>query len=89
MQTWGVQGVFLMAMALIGVWLMVTIRMRGPRYVSSLCVSVDADFTAVQDVLALPGVAEANHAPHQKLLYLKVDKHHFQRTLLDNLLSKD
>ncbi|SMF44343.1 Predicted arabinose efflux permease, MFS family [Alteromonadaceae bacterium Bs31] len=86
MQHYGQEQVFMAGAVLTLCWLLVAASMRGPRYLSSVCVAV-SDGNANMDVLAVPGVEEALFATEEKLLYLKVDKRTFDEQALKALLG--
>lgn len=61
--------------------------MRKPRFLSSICVNVDADFQASLDLLKIPGVEEALLVSEEALLYLKVDKQVLDEAELERALQ--
>ena len=88
----GAAGVFLMAAAVVALWLVLTITMRKPRYLSSMVVKMDAQHTAEPEQLsarlsAVPGVAEVVVIPEEKVAYLKVDGTELDRDALNVLIA--
>jgi len=87
LQNYGDTQVFLLASSVAAVWLLLSISMRSPKYLSSLCISVDERFSATMDILQVPGVEEALLVSEESMLYLKVDKKVFDETCLNRVLE--
>lgn len=87
LQNQGAQQVYLAGAALAAVWWLIAITMRKPRFLSSICVNVDADFQASLDLLKIPGVEEALLVSEEALLYLKVDKQVLDEAELERALQ--
>jgi hypothetical protein len=73
-------------------WLVLTITMRKPRYLSSMVVKMDSQHSAEPEQLsarlsAVPGVAEVVVIPEEKVAYLKVDGTELDRDALNVLIA--
>ncbi len=81
---WGATGVFILCALVLGVWFIVAMAMRPPRYLSSVLVSLAGQSYAdlVPKLKGLPGVAEVALVEAEQAVYLKVDRQHFDRSLL-------
>ncbi len=87
MQHHGLQSVFLFNAALAGLWLLLIVTMREPRYLSSQLLNVGELDDAGADQLAVKlsrvaGVAEATVIAVDGVAYLKVDKQQLDRDAL-------
>lgn len=83
------QVVMMTGAGLAGLWLLVAMTMRPPRYLESLCLTVNPGFIATMDVLEIEGVEEALLVPEDGLLYLKVDKNRLDEHALKLLIGND
>ncbi len=83
----GMGHVFGLCLFILVSWLMIAVFMEPPKYLHSLCLDVDDRFNAIDKVLALRGVEEAKHVIEESLLYLKVDKRHFNELDAQKLVS--
>ena len=87
----GADAVFLLCAAIAVVWLLVSVTMTEPPYVSSLRITLSE--LAVKDsalqarILAQPGVAEAVVVPEEFSAYVKVDTKQTNRKALEQLVS--
>jgi MFS family permease len=87
MQHYGLQSVFMFNATLAGLWLLLIVSMRKPRYLSNQLLNVGELDEAGADQLALKlsrivGVAEATVIATDGVAYLKVDKHQLDRDAL-------
>lgn len=78
-QHYSISAVFWGCAVISGIWLLITLGMRNPRYLSSHLLNVGEmdDFTAhqlSQELLKISGVAEAVVIAAEQVAYLKVDK---------------
>jgi MFS family permease len=83
----GVEGVFVFCALVAGVWFMLAITMRGPRYLSSHLLAVGPQTeaqarTLVSELTRVRGVAEAVVVAEEGVAYLKVDSHALDRETL-------
>jgi len=91
----GMSGVFLGGGILALAWLFVAIFMARPQHLSSLSIRYSAPHTtsltlssrAHDAILAVQGVHDVLWDAPNKLLYLKIDKAHFERQQLDACLD--
>ena len=79
-QHWGANGVYLMCLLVILVWLLLAATMKNPRYVSTYLLNIGkidpADSQAmVATLVKVQGVAEASIVAEEGIAYLKVDLH--------------
>ncbi len=77
---YGINGVFLFAMAAMLVWLVFALTMKSPRYLSTYVVKLakvqeEDILTATADLTRIRGVAEAVVIPEDGAAYLKVELH--------------
>ena len=70
--TWGVDGAYMTALAMLSIWLLIAIYMKKPRNLSTYLMNV-ADVTE-QNLLAVRGVVEATIIKDEGVAYLKVQK---------------
>ncbi len=87
MQHYGLQSVFMFNAAMAGLWLLLIVSMREPRYLSSQLLNVGPLDEASADQLAvklsrITGVAEATVIAADGVAYLKVDKYQLDRDAL-------
>ena len=87
LQSYGAAQVYMLAAAVVGVWLLFAVSMKPPKYLSSLSVGVVGEFNATADILAVAGVEEALLVQEDELLYLKVDKRVFNEAELKQVLQ--
>ncbi len=89
----GLSGVFLFSAAVTGVWLVMALTMREPRYLSSYLINVGAIDTAragvlTQQLLKEKGVEEAVVLAEDGVAYLKVDMDKMDRVALARYSSE-
>ena len=70
---WGLDGVYLTALAVLLFWFFIAFFMKKPRHLSTYLLPV-ADVSEA-DLLAIPGVVEAAIIKDEAVAYLKVEKH--------------
>jgi len=87
LQAQGATAVYQLASVVAFVWLVFAASMQRPKYLSSLCLSVEDGFAATMDILTVPGVEEVLLVSEESLLYLKVDKRHFDEVVLNQVLA--
>lgn len=87
LQQYGYMAVFQMGAGVSGLWLLIASTMQSPKYLTSLCVSVEKGFNATMDILEVPGVEEALLVSEDALLYLKIDKRSFDEQQLNSVLE--
>lgn len=87
-QQWGLAAVLAVSAVVCASWLMVSLGMQHPRYLTSLCFPEKCAVDERALVGSVRGVVEAYWAPEQSLLYLKVDKQQFERASLDQYLQQ-
>lgn len=87
LQSYDYMVVFQMGTGVAGLWFLVAISMQSPKYLTSLCVSVERGFNATMDILEVPGVEEALLVSEDALLYLKIDKRVFDEQQLNRVLE--
>lgn len=76
---WGFDGVFLMGMLGIGLWLVLASSMKSPRYLSSYVLHLDEhvareEASTAAALAGIPGVAEVIVVAEESVAYLKVDR---------------
>ncbi|NNG14823.1 MAG: MFS transporter [Gammaproteobacteria bacterium] len=86
----GLSGVFIFCAAMVGLWWLLAVSMRAPRYLSNLMLHLDEADTRsageLAEVLkAVAGVAEVVVVLEERTVYLKVDSRQLDRETLDNL----
>ena len=81
-QQWGVDSVMWLCAALCGLWFLVALWMRPPKYLTSLCIPLEQGFNEKELKKKVAGVVEAVWVREQSLLYLKVDSKLFDRDVL-------
>jgi predicted MFS family arabinose efflux permease len=73
---WGVQGALFTAMAAALIWLGIAVTMRKPRQLSTYLLNLGGNASISEEqLLAVPGVAEAAIILEDGIAYLKVEKH--------------
>ncbi len=80
-------GVFYACAGLTLIWFVVALGMKKPRYLSSVCFSVNSGFNKSSEVEVLEGVEEVLLVKEESLLYLKIDKKQFNQGELEALLT--
>ncbi|MEY3219553.1 MAG: hypothetical protein RIT27_910 [Pseudomonadota bacterium] len=88
----GISGVFVFCGILNVLWLLVTLSMKAPRYLSNLllhlnCKSEQHAQTLAQQFLTISGVAEAVVVCEEQVAYLKIDKTLLDEAALEQLLT--
>jgi len=86
----GVSGVFIFCAAMVGLWWLLAVSMRAPRYLSNLMLHLDeADSRSAEQLTAVlktvAGVAEVAVVLDERVVYLKVDSRQLDREVLDSL----
>lgn len=85
------QMVFLFGTLLAAVWLMVSLTMKEPPYVSSLRIELPettaGDVTLHQRLLAAPGVSEAIVVPTERSAYIKIDTKITDRSTIERIVN--
>jgi MFS family permease len=90
----GTDYVFLFCAIVAVIWLLLALRMKAPRYLSSLLVNVGAlpgaeDASSLTNhLLGVPGVEEAVVIADDGVAYLKVEKEKLDRDMLQHLLLR-
>ena len=69
---WGIDAVYLLALAMLSIWFLIAIFMKKPRNLSTHLMKVTA--VSEQDLLAVTGVVEAAIVKEEGVAYLKVEK---------------
>jgi MFS family permease len=87
-QRWGFDSVLVAGLAVNGVWLLLALGMRPPRYLTSLCVPLERELEMDKIRHQVPGVVEALWVKEQALLYLKVDDSLFEKQQLNHYLQQ-
>lgn len=87
-QYWGVSGVLFLCAAVSAAWLAVSLGMRHPRYLTSVCVPHQTALEEDELIDMVPGVVEVSWVKEQALLYLKVDDRTFKRNALTAFLRR-
>jgi MFS family permease len=87
-QRWGFDSVLVVGLAVNGVWLLLALGMRPPRYLTSLCVPLERELEMDKIRHQVPGVVEALWVKEQALLYLKVDDSLFEKQQLNHYLQQ-
>ena len=85
--TWGIDGAYLTALAMLLIWLLIAIYMKKPRNLSTYLMNV-ADVTE-QNLLAVRGVVEATIIKDEGVAYLKVQKNILDEEKLLSMAVKD
>ena len=90
----GVSGVFIFCAAMVGLWWLLAVSMRAPRYLSNLTLHLDeadsrsaGELTEVLKTVA--GVVEVAVVLDERTAYLKVDNRQLDRGTLDSRLLTD
>jgi MFS family permease len=90
-QTWGVQGVYYVALLALVFWLLLAISMKKPSFLSTYLLNVKD--VSVEQLLAVKGVVEAVLINDEKesglVAYLKVKKHILDEEKLLSLATSD
>ncbi|MEO1896058.1 MAG: MFS transporter [Methylococcales bacterium] len=91
---WGVVAVFIVCIIATLLWLVVAMKMRTPRYLANLIVSLEGLASEQPDKLNemlvnVTGVAEARVHVEEKLAYLKVDNSILDRKALQDFLTRN
>jgi len=89
---WGVVSVFIVCITATVLWLVVAVKMRTPRYLANLIVSLDGVSSLHQSQLTeglvtVTGVAEARVYSQDKVAYLKVNNATLDRNALQEFLT--
>lgn len=90
----GTDFVFLFCAVVAVIWLLLALRMKAPRYLSSLLVNVGAlpgaeeASSLTNHLLGVPGVEEAVVIADDGIAYLKVEKEKLDRDMLQHLLLR-
>ena len=82
-------GVFIFCTCLAVIWLIISLFMRQPTYLSTLFFKLNCDLTEVtlkQKLSSLNGVAEATMTPEENMLYVKIDKQKISENELRKVL---
>ena len=77
---WGIDGLYLMVLAVLLLWLLLAASMRQPRYLSTYLLNVgvrsENEISGLtRDLAAVTGVAEVSVIADEGVAYLKVEKH--------------
>ena len=77
---WGIDGLYIMVIAVLLLWLLLASSMRQPRYLSTYLLNVGvrnaSEISALtRDLAAVAGVVEASVIAGEGVAYLKVEKH--------------
>lgn len=86
-QAWGVSSVLIVGAVAGSVWLLTAVNMRQPRYLTSLCVPLEASPEERDLRTAVPGIVEVQWVAEHALLYLKVDDKEFNQGSLNDYLQ--
>jgi len=90
---WGEEAVFLFSAALAGLWLVVALGMKPPRFLSNRLVSIgrteglDAA-EAARCLAEVPGVAEAVIIVEEGVAYLKIDSRELDEAALEAVITR-
>jgi MFS family permease len=87
-QHWGFDSVLLVVMVVNAGWLLLSLGMRPPRYLTSVCVPLEQELELKSIQHHVPGVVEALWVKEQALLYLKVDDRLFEKQQLNTYLQQ-
>lgn len=87
----GAGGVFIFCAAMVGLWWLLAVSMRAPRYLSNLMVHLDEGDNRSAEKLAamlktVVGVAEAAVVLEERVAYLKVDNRQLNQETLNSIL---
>lgn len=90
----GVSGVFIFCAVMVGLWWLLAVSMRAPRYLSNLMLHLDeADMRSVEELTramsVIAGVAEVAIVLDERVAYLKVDNRLLDREALDNIIAQE
>jgi MFS family permease len=87
----GLNSVFLGCAVLCAIWLIITVTMREPPYVTSLRLSLSAaalaDTGLTERLLAVPGVTDAVVVVEEAALYIKLDSEQLDRASIERLVE--
>lgn len=88
----GVSGVFIFCAAMVGVWWVLAVSMRAPRYLSNLMFHLnEADSRPVEELntilKAVTGVVDVAVVEDEGAVYLKVDNRRLDRGTLDKIFE--
>jgi MFS family permease len=77
---WGIDGLYLMVLVVLLLWLLLAASMQQPRYLSTYLLNVgvrnEAEISGLtRDLAAVAGVAEVSVVADEGVAYLKVEKH--------------
>jgi MFS family permease len=77
---WGIDGLYLMVLVVLLLWLLLAASMQQPRYLSTYLLNVgvrnEAEVSGLtRDLAAVTGVAEVSVVADEGVAYLKVEKH--------------
>ncbi len=77
---WGIDGLYIMVLAVLLLWLLLASSMRQPRYLSTYLLNVgvrnESEIAGLtRDLAAVAGVVEASVIAGEGVAYLKVEKH--------------
>jgi len=90
-QTWGVQGVYVTVLIILGIWFLLALTMKKPEYLSTYLLNINN--VSVEQLLAVEGVVEATLIDDENesglVAYLKVKKHILDEEKLLSLASSD
>ncbi len=90
-QTWGIQGVYMTVLVVLGLWLLLAITMKKPGYLSTYLLSVND--VSIEQLLAVDGVVEATLIDDEnesgQVAYLKVKKRILDEEKLLSLAVKN
>lgn len=81
-QTWGLSSVLMVSLTLCTIWFLVSLSMRSPQYLSSICLPQSRAVNERALLSGVAGIAEVAWVEEQALLYLKVDTAVFDRDQL-------
>lgn len=87
-QQWGIGSVLALCTGACALWLVVSLSMQTPRYLTSICVPQAAKVDRQSLLGRVPGVVEVVWVKEQSLLYLKVDDQLFERSTLNRYLQE-
>jgi len=91
---WGAVAVFIVCIIATLLWLVVAMKMRTPRYLANLIVSLEGlaseqPHKLNEKLVTVTGVAEARIHIEEKLAYLKVDNSILDRKALQDFLTRN
>ena len=90
-QTWGITGVYITVLLALGLWLLLAVSMKKPRYLSTYLLNVQN--ISIEQLLAVKGVVEATLIDDENesglVAYLKVKKHILDEEKLLSLAVSD